>query len=465
MKKDKRGRLSRRQFVKAAGSALAVGALPGLACGPGAKKAPAAAKTLRILQWSHFVPGYDKWFDGVYTKEWGARHGTEVIVDHMAATEVNARGAAEAAARKGHDLFLFISPPAAYEAQVIDHSEIVDEVERQHGKMIPLAQKSTLNPKSGKYFAFSDSYVPDPGNYRIDLWSDVGFPNGPDTWEDLRAGGRKIKEKFGNPVGLGLSQEMDSNMAVRGLLWSFGGAEQDESGNVVLNSKETVAALEFMRALYKETETPEIFTWDPSSNNRMMLAGRASFIQNAISVTRTAEKENPAHGEEDRPRAGAEGARAADRRRARHELLRDLEVRREHRRRQAVPRRPRRQLRIGVPARASSTTSRATRRPSRTSRELLANDPKADPPGKYKALSGVLDWATNVGYPGYATAATDEVFNTFVHPDDVRARRPRRDHRAGGGGGGAEGAGADLREVAVSGAPHPVPRPAGRGNP
>jgi multiple sugar transport system substrate-binding protein len=46
----------------------------------------------------------------------------------------------------------------------------------------------------------------------------------------------------------------------------------------------------------------------------------------------------------------------------------------------------------------------------------LANDPKADPPGKYKALSGVIDWATNIGYPGYATAATDEVFNTSVIP-------------------------------------------------
>jgi multiple sugar transport system substrate-binding protein len=28
----------------------------------------------------------------------------------------------------------------------------------------------------------------------------------------------------------------------------------------------------------------------------------------------------------------------------------------------------------------------------------------------------VLDWATNVGFPGYATAAIDEVFNTFVIP-------------------------------------------------
>ena len=87
-----------------------------------------------------------------------------------------------------------------------------------------------MNPKSGKYFAFSDSFVPDPGNYRIDLWSQVGYPNGPSTWEDLRSGGRQIREKFGNPVGLGLSQEMDSNMALRGVLWSFGGAVQDEQG-------------------------------------------------------------------------------------------------------------------------------------------------------------------------------------------------------------------------------------------
>ena len=85
--------------------------------------------------------GYDAWFDGS-TRRSGARGtATEVIVDHMATTEINARGAAEAAARKGHDLFLFISPPAAYENQVIDHKEIVDEVEKRHGKMIPLARE------------------------------------------------------------------------------------------------------------------------------------------------------------------------------------------------------------------------------------------------------------------------------------------------------------------------------------
>jgi multiple sugar transport system substrate-binding protein len=47
-------------------------------------------------------------------------------------------------------------------------------------------------------------------------------------------------------------------------------------------------------------------------------------------------------------------------------------------------------------------------------KQQLANDPTANPPDKYKVLDDVLDWATNVGYPGYATAAIDETFNTWV---------------------------------------------------
>ena len=43
-------------------------------------------------------------------------------------------------------------------------THVYQEVEKKHGKKIELAHKSTYNPKTKKYFAFSDSYVPDPGN-------------------------------------------------------------------------------------------------------------------------------------------------------------------------------------------------------------------------------------------------------------------------------------------------------------
>ena len=48
--------------------------------------------------------------------------------------------------------------------------------------------------------------------------------------------------------------------------------------------------------------------------------------------------------------------------------------------------------------------------------KVIANDDRANPPDKYKVLGNVLDWATNVGYPGYATAGIAEAFSTWVIP-------------------------------------------------
>ena len=60
-----------------------------------------AANTLRILQWDHFVPAYDKWFNNEYTKEWGENNDTEVTVDNIGMATLNSRAAAEVSAQKG----------------------------------------------------------------------------------------------------------------------------------------------------------------------------------------------------------------------------------------------------------------------------------------------------------------------------------------------------------------------------
>ena len=68
MAKKRASGISRRDFVKLTGTgALAAGIGPAFLF-PGREQAQ--QKTLKILQWSHFVPDYDKWFDGVYTKAW-----------------------------------------------------------------------------------------------------------------------------------------------------------------------------------------------------------------------------------------------------------------------------------------------------------------------------------------------------------------------------------------------------------
>jgi multiple sugar transport system substrate-binding protein len=400
--------VTRRRFIEAAG---ALGTAAAISPFIVTRRARAAGKTLKILQWNHFVPGYDKWFDGTYVKEWGARNDTEVIVDHVGIPALASRAAAEVSAQQGHDLFMFLSPPPAYEEQVIDHREIYDECIGKHGKPVELALRSTYNPKTKKYFAFSDSYVPDPVNYRKDLWGDVGMV--PDTWDDIRVGGRKIKEKHNIPVGVGLSAELDTGMAMRALLYSFGGSIQDEHGMVVLNSKHTLEAVKFARALYQEAMSPQVLAWDPSSNNRAMLAGQISLALNAISITRQGENTQlPLTDNIWLAKAAAGPVRriglehvmdcyviwkfAANIEGAKKFLVDYVD-----------------NFHSGFMASEFYNFPCFPATVPDLQKEI-ANDSKAKPADKYKVLSDVLDWATNVGYPGYANAAIDEVFNTWV---------------------------------------------------
>jgi hypothetical protein len=88
----------------------------------------------------------------------------------------------------------------------------------------------------------------------------------------VRTAGAKIRKQFKNPVGIGLAQEIDTAMAMRTVMYAFGGSEQNESGQLALNSKQTLEAIKFVKALHQEAMTPEVFTWDASSNNRAMVA-------------------------------------------------------------------------------------------------------------------------------------------------------------------------------------------------
>jgi multiple sugar transport system substrate-binding protein len=47
-------------------------------------------------------------------------------------------------------------------------------------------------------------------------------------------------------------------------------------------------------------------------------------------------------------------------------------------------------------------------------KQVVANDDRAHPPSKYKTLDDALKWTTNVGFPGNANAAIDEIYGTWV---------------------------------------------------
>jgi len=257
------------------------------------RQAQGASKELKLLEWSHFVPRFDKeWYDG-YVQKWGEANGVKVTVDHINLAEIPSRTAAEISAGQGHDLIGWVAPPSQFEPSVLNLGDVVQEAEKRFGKQHPLARRSTYNPNSKKFYSFCPGWTIDPGCYRKSLWDKAGKGSGPETWEDLITYGGKIKKDQGIQLGIGLSQELDSNMASRGLLWSYDTSIQDEKENVVLNNPKTVEAASYMARLFKEAMTPEVFAWTAVSNNQALIAGRASYILNSISAYRSAQQQVP----------------------------------------------------------------------------------------------------------------------------------------------------------------------------
>jgi multiple sugar transport system substrate-binding protein len=400
--------VSRRDFIKAAGAGAIAAGLGANIIIPG--RAHAGSKKLKIFTRSHWMPSYDEWFD-TYAKEWGEKNNTEVIVDHRTVGMLGV-AASEVKAQKGHDLFMFFFVPAAFEEHVIDQREIYQECEKRYGKAIPLAIKSIYNPRTRKYFGFPESYNPYLISYRKDLWDGVDmYPN---TWEDVRVGGAKIKRKYGNPVGISIQKGCwDSKFSMRTIMHSYGASVQDEEGNVVINSKQTLEAVRFVRTLYQEAMTPEVLKWLPPSNNRFMLAGKGSLTANNPSITREAENKKLTEMSKKiwlaKPPAGPV--------RRMSQPMMDVSVIWKF----AENIEGAKQFLVDFTGnfRDAFIASEFYDFPCFPDtvpdlKKLIANDPKADPPDKYKVLGDVLEWTANPGYPGYANAAIDEIWFTHV---------------------------------------------------
>jgi multiple sugar transport system substrate-binding protein len=359
------------------------------------------------------VPGYDRWFDNTYIKEWGDKNNTEVTVDHKTYVRHEIAGA-EVKARKGHDLFFFFWPVPAFEEHVIEHREIYQECEKKYGKAISLAIKGSYNPRTDKYYGFCPGYVPFPVNYRKDLWDGVGmYPN---TWEDVRIGGARISKKYGNPVCITLSTAIDGRVSMRAVMYSFGASVQDEEGNVVINSKETLEAVKFVRALFKEAMTPKVLQFTSAANNRFMLQGKGSLTLNAVSLTRAAENKKM---EISKKIWLAKSPAGPIRRMGIVSTLNFYVIWKFAENIEGA-----KQFLVDYIGnfRKAFLASEFYNFPCFPDtvpdlEDLLANDPKADPLDKYKVLEDVQEWTANFGYPGYANAAIDEILGSFVIPE------------------------------------------------
>jgi len=404
--------LSRRRLLKAAGAAaLTAGTAPAAV---NSRQAKAQGKTLKIMQWKHFVPAFDPWFNDVFAKEWGKKNDIEVTIDNVGFGDMVPRAKAEIQAQRGHDLVLFLPPVAEYEDQVIDHREIYEECQHRYGKLAEFAIKSTHNPRTGKYFGVCAIYLPAVISYRKHLWEAVQLA--PSSWENILAGGRRIKLLHGSPVGFSLTPaEQNSEQTMRAIMYSFGSSEQDENGNATLKSKETLEAIKYVKALYQEAMIKDVLSWGSPSNNQFILSGDGCLTLDTMSIPRAAETlrlpfsddiwlAKTPEGPVGRigPSFGfltyfiwnfAENVDAAKR------FLVDY----------AGSLRPA-FVASGfqnMPTLTNAVPDLAT---------LVAKDAAANPPDKYALLADAAAWTTNLGHPGHTNAAINEVYGRGLIP-------------------------------------------------
>lgn len=417
--------LTRREVLKAIGSAGALAAV-----GPAFNPAHAPfhrftrpqtqlTGELKILQWSHFVPQYDRWFDP-FARYWGEVNGVNVTVDHINLADIPAAVAAEISAGEGHDLIEYLSPPAAFEQSVMDLTDVVEEAVSRFGPQVALGQRSSYNPTTNKYYGFNHGWVPDPGNYRRSLWEAVGKPDGPSSYADLLEGGAAIKSQLGIQMGIGMANELDSNMAARGLIWSFGGAEQDESENVAINSPETIAAVEYMVELYNQAMTSEVFSWTAASNNQLLIAGQASYILNSISAIRTLQEVDPVTSDDVyfTPALTGPGGIGLVSQHVIPVYIIPNHSRNPDAAKEFI-------LHLVANYNQAVFNSKLYTFPSffDTTPQLLAEGGWLDvdpfglrPVNKLNVLKNAESWSTTIGHPGPANAAIGEVFGTFIIP-------------------------------------------------
>jgi multiple sugar transport system substrate-binding protein len=255
--------------------------------------APLAKKgsTLSILVWSHFVPVYDDWLN-TFAKDWGDKNGVTVKVDHVRNADLPARYAAEASAGAGHDLIEFqaVIQTHTYEDKLVDVSDIAETVGKKYGGWIDMAKNVGL--VNGTWRATLSYFIAQPNIYRQDYFDEAGVPY-PDDYMTLLESSRKLKAA-GHPCGQALSNCNDGNHNWRSVLYSFGATETSADGKTVtINSPETLAALKYGQQLFAEGMTDEVFSWDDSSNNLLVLSGRGAWIDNATSVYITAATQSP----------------------------------------------------------------------------------------------------------------------------------------------------------------------------
>jgi multiple sugar transport system substrate-binding protein len=269
-------RISRRRFLQLSG---------GLAGILASHQAPVFAQqtTVHWLKWNDFVPASDELLRKSMVPEASKALGIRLNLETINGNDLQPRITSAVQSGAGPDvIMLFNNHPHLYAASVADVSDVTEAINKAQGGYYRLCRSNTNDGK--RWLSVPWCVIGAQLAYRKSWFEEVGYSKFPETWEQYRDAGKKLKAK-GRPIGQTLGHTFgDSPTFTYPFLWSYGGKEVDEKGKVVLDSKEAVESVRFMTAFWKDAHDEGGLAWDDSNNNRAFLSGTISSTLNGASI-------------------------------------------------------------------------------------------------------------------------------------------------------------------------------------
>jgi multiple sugar transport system substrate-binding protein len=245
------------------------------------KYPPEAGAQLRVLRWKRFVQGdEEQWMAN--TRKFTEVTGVNVRVDSENFEDIRPKAAVAANVGSGPDIILgWFDDPHQYADKLMDLTELADYLGAKYGGWYDIARRYCV--RDGRWIAVGLGFLGGCITYRRSMIEAAGFKEVPSDLPNFLKLLQALKAK-GTPCGFALGNAVgDANAWCHWVVWSHGGRMVDERNKVTINSKETIAALEYAKAMY-ETFIPGTLSWLDPSNNKAFLASDISLTLNGISI-------------------------------------------------------------------------------------------------------------------------------------------------------------------------------------
>jgi multiple sugar transport system substrate-binding protein len=243
---------------------------------------PEKGAKLRVLRWKRFVQGdEDQYLANV--KKFSEKYGVEVRVDAEGWEDVRPKAAVAANTGAGPDIILSTNDDAnLYPEKLLDVTDVCTYLGAKYGGWYPVCDPY-LRPDGKKWIGVPLGVAGVCMVYRESHMKAAGFDAFPKDTDGFLKLCKALKEK-GTPSGFALGNATgDGNTWCQWLVWAFGGKLVDKDNKVVIDSPETIKALEYAKELYG-TFVPGTLSWLDPNNNKAFLDSQISLTNNGISV-------------------------------------------------------------------------------------------------------------------------------------------------------------------------------------